>query len=138
MLSRNNDRLNFVGNIEGKELFKGAADIVVCDGFVGNVTLKVIEGVSSMLLNLLKHEFKHSWFMRFGALIALPALKRLKKRTNYEEFGGAVLLGVKGITIIAHGSSKAYAIQNAVRVAKEAVEADLNGKISAVYEQTQL
>lgn len=138
LLSRNNDRLNFVGNIEGKELFKGAADIVVCDGFVGNVTLKVIEGVSSMLLNLLKHEFKHSWFMRFGALIALPALKRLKKRTNYEEFGGAVLLGVKGITIIAHGSSKAYAIQNAVRVAKEAVEADLNGKISAVYEQTQL
>jgi glycerol-3-phosphate acyltransferase PlsX len=138
LLSRNNDRLNFIGNIEGKELFNGTADVVVCDGFVGNVTLKVIEGVSSMILNLIKHEFKHSWLMRIGALVALPALKRLKERTNYEEFGGALLLGVKGITIIAHGRSKAFAIQNAVRVAKEAAEADVNSKILAMYEQSEL
>lgn len=138
LLSRHNDRLNFIGNIEGKELFNGSADVVVCDGFVGNVTLKVIEGVSSMLINLLKREFKNSILMRIAALFALPALKRLKKRTNYEEFGGALLLGVKGITIIAHGRSKAYAIQNAVRVAKDAAEADINDKILSLYEQNKL
>lgn len=138
LLSRHNDRLNFIGNIEGKELFNGSADVVVCDGFVGNVTLKVIEGVSSMLINLLKREFKNSILMRIAALFALPALKRLKKRTNYEEFGGAVLLGVKGITIIAHGRSKAYAIQNAVRVANEAAQADINNRILTLYEQEKL
>ena len=138
LLSRNNDRLNFVGNVEGKELFNGTADVVVCDGFVGNVTLKVIEGVSSMILQLIKREFKNSLLMRLGALVALPALKRLKQKTNYEEFGGALLLGVKGITIIAHGSSKAFAIQNAVRVAKEAEDADINNKILALYEKNGL
>lgn len=138
LLSRNNDRLNFVGNVEGKELFNGTADVVVCDGFVGNVTLKVIEGVSSMILQLIKREFKNSLLMRLGALVALPALKRLKQKTNYEEFGGALLLGVKGITIIAHGSSKAFAVQNAVRVAKEAADADINNKILALYEKNAL
>ncbi|MEI8378043.1 MAG: phosphate acyltransferase PlsX [bacterium] len=138
LLSRNNDRLNFVGNVEGKELFNGTADVVVCDGFVGNVTLKVIEGVSSMILQLIKREFKNSLLMRLGALVALPALKRLKEKTNYEEFGGALLLGVKGLTIIAHGRSKAFAIQNAVRVAKEAAEADINNKILALYEKNEL
>ncbi len=88
-----------------------------------------------MILNLIKHEFKHSLLMRLGALVALPALKRLKQRTNYEEFGGALLLGVKGITIIAHGRSKAYAIKNAVRVAKHAVETGVNEKIAKFYEE---
>jgi glycerol-3-phosphate acyltransferase PlsX len=91
-----------------------------------------------MILNLIKREFKNSLLMRLGALVALPALKRLKEKTNYEEFGGALLLGVKGITIIAHGRSKAFAIQNAVRVAKEASEADINNKILALYEKNEL
>ncbi len=138
LLASHNDQLNFIGNVEGKELFSGTADVVVCDGFVGNVTLKVIEGVASMIFKTLKQEFKNSLLARLGAFIAMPALKGLKRRTNYEEHGGALLLGVKGITIIAHGRSNSVAIKNAVRVAKESVEADINGKIAALYEQNRL
>ncbi len=138
LLASHNDQLNFIGNVEGKELFSGAADVVVCDGFVGNVTLKVIEGVASMIFKALKQEFANSLLAKIGAFIAMPALKGLRKRTNYEEYGGALLLGVKGITIIAHGRSNATAIKNAIRVAKEAVDTDINGKIAALYEQNRL
>ena len=133
-LLENQDKIHFVGNIEGKEIFLSLCDVVVCDGFVGNVALKITEGTSRMLFELIKREFKSDIVGKIIGLIAKPFLKRINKRINYEEFGGALLLGVKGITVISHGRSKAYAIKNAVRVAKEAVETGVNDKIAQYYE----
>lgn len=130
ILEENQDKLHFIGNIEGREIFSGACNVVVCDGFVGNVALKITEGTSSMLFRMLKHEFKSDPLARIAGLIAKPFMKRIYTKINYEEFGGALLLGVKGITVISHGSSKAYAVKNAVRVAKEAVETGINKKIA--------
>lgn len=138
LLAQNQDQLNFIGNVEGRELFMGMSDVIICDGFTGNITLKVTEGVAGMIVKLLKDELNRSWLAKLGALIAKPAFTRLKKRTNYEEYGGALLLGIKGICVIAHGGSKAYAIKNAIRVAKEAIESDLNGKISKMYELNKI
>ena len=136
LLEENQDKLNFIGNIEGREIFSGICDVIVCDGFVGNVALKITEGTSSMLFRMLKQEFKTDPLARVAGLIAKPFMKRIYKKINYEEFGGALLLGVKGITVISHGSSKAYAIKNAVRVAKEAVETGVNKKIAEFLEGT--
>lgn len=124
------DKINFIGNIEGREIFSGVCDVIVCDGFVGNVALKITEGASSMLFRMLKQEFRTDPLAKIAGLIAKPFMKRIYKKINYEEFGGALLLGVKGITIISHGSSKAYAIKNAVRVAKNAVESGVNQEIA--------
>ena len=126
---------NFVGNIEVKEIFLSLCDVVVCDGFVGNVALKVTEGTSSMLFRMLKQEFKADLMGKIIGLLAKPFMKRIYTKINYEEFGGALLLGVKGITVISHGRSKAYAIKNAVRVAKNAVETGVNEKIAKFYEE---
>jgi len=134
MLEENTDGINFIGNIEGKEIFKGNCDVVVCDGFTGNVALKTIEGTSSMLFSLIKQEFCTNIISKIIGLIAKPFMKRIYKRINYEEFGGALLLGVKGITVIAHGRSTSYAIKNAVRVAKEAVETGVNKTISEFFQ----
>ncbi len=133
MLQENQQGINFIGNIEGKEVFHGACDVIVCDGFVGNVALKIIEGSSSMLFEMIKEEFNSNIISKIIGLLAKPFMKRIYKRINYEEFGGALLLGVKGITVIAHGRSTAYAIKNAVRVAKEAVETGVNKKISEFF-----
>ncbi len=134
LLSDNKEKVNFVGNIEGKEIFLSLCDVVVCDGFVGNVTLKVTEGTSSMLFKMLKEEFKGDLIAKIIGLLAKPFMGRIYSKINYEEFGGALLLGVKGITVIAHGRSKAYAIKNAIRVAKNAVETGVNDKIAKFYE----
>ena len=130
LLKENTIGLNFIGNIEGRDLFNGDVEIVVCDGFVGNVALKTIEGCSMMLLKLIKQEFMCDWMSKMAGLLAKPFMRRVYKRINYEEFGGALLLGVKGITVISHGRSSSYAIKNAVRVAKDAVEAEVNKKIA--------
>ncbi|MFH0702608.1 MAG: phosphate acyltransferase PlsX [bacterium] len=130
--------INFIGNVEGRELFMGICDVVVCDGFVGNVTLKVAEGVANMIVKMLKDELNSSVLAKIGAAIAKPALLKLKKKSNYEEYGGALLIGIKGICVIAHGGSKANAIKNAIRVAKESVEADINGKIANMYELNKI
>lgn len=138
LLAQNQDHINFIGNVEGRELFLGTCDIVICDGFVGNVTLKVTEGVANMIVKMLRNEFNSSIWAKMGALIAKPVLKKLKKQTDYEEYGGALLLGIKGICVIAHGGSKAYAIKNAIRVAKEAIASDVNGKIANMYELNKI
>ena len=130
LLEEEQDKFNFVGNIEGKEIFLNLCDVVVCDGFVGNVALKVTEGTASMLLRMIKQQFKSDWVGMIIGLLAKPFMSRIYTRINYEEFGGALLLGVKGITVISHGRSKAYAIKNAVRVAKEAVVNDVNRQIA--------
>ena len=126
--------LDLPENIEGKEIFLSKCDVVVCDGFVGNVALKVTEGSSSMLFYLLKQELKSDILGMLIGLLAKPFMKRVYKRINYEEFGGCLLLGVRGISVIAHGRSKAYAIKNAVRVANEAVQRGVNKKISEFIE----
>ena len=137
LLEENQDKLNFVGNIEGREIFSGICNVIVCDGFVGNVALKITEGTSLMLFKMLKQEFKSDLLAQIAGLIAKPFMKRIYKKINYEEFGGALLLGVKGITVISHGSSKAYAIKRAIKVAKEAVEKGINKKIADFIEAHQ-
>jgi glycerol-3-phosphate acyltransferase PlsX len=121
--------LNFFGNIEGRELLSGAVDVVVCDGFVGNVVLKFAEGLVGSLFSMIKKEIEANATRKIGALLIKPGFMNLKKQLDYNEYGGAPLLGVDGISIICHGSSKAKAITNAVRLAKECVESDFVGKI---------
>ena len=114
--------LNFIGNIEGREVYSGSADVVVCDGFIGNVALKISEGVADTIKKLLVKEISGSFFGRLAyPLIAKPLLN-LKKKIDYAEFGGAPLLGVNGITMICHGRSSPKAIKNAIRRAKGLAE----------------
>lgn len=115
--------VHFIGNVEGRDIPKGTADVVVCDGFVGNVVLKFGEGLASAIMTLIKDAFiDGGWLARIGAALALPALKGLKQKLDYAEYGGAPLLGVNGGFIICHGSSKAKAIKNAIRVGREFTE----------------
>ncbi len=112
--------IHFIGNVEGRDTFNGSVDIVVCDGFVGNVVLKTGEGLVSFLTTLIKNTIKNSgWLAKLAAFLLLPSIKKLKKKLDYDEYGGAPLLGVNGGFIICHGSSKAKAIKNAIRVACE-------------------
>ena len=114
--------INFIGNVEGRDIAKGTVDVVVCDGFVGNVVLKWGEGLSSAIMQLMKDAIKNSGLLtKLASLAVLPALGGLKKKLDYAEYGGAPLLGVDGGFIICHGSSKAKAIKNAVRVARDIV-----------------
>jgi len=133
LFDENKDKLNFIGNAEGKEIFLGNCDVIVCDGFVGNVTLKTIEGVARMFFYMIKKEFCHDFVSKMIGLLVRPILKKMYAKINYEEFGGALLLGVKGITVICHGRSSAYAIKNAVKVAYNAVEAGVNKSIASYY-----
>jgi glycerol-3-phosphate acyltransferase PlsX len=126
--------LNFIGNVEGKDIPAGMADVVVTDGFTGNVIGKLSEGLAESLLGVIKEEVKKSPLATVGALLSKPAFERVLKRLDYAEFGGAPLLGVDGVVIVAHGRSNAKAIKNAVRVAKQAVE---GGMLVAIKEGLQ-
>jgi glycerol-3-phosphate acyltransferase PlsX len=121
--------INFIGNVEGRDIYRGKSDVVVTDGFVGNVTLKVSEGIVFALTELLKRELKRTWLNKLGAFMLLPAFKRLKKQMDYAQYGGAPLLGVNGACFIAHGSSSAHAIRNAVAAAVTFVSHDVNRAI---------
>jgi len=121
--------LNFIGNVEGKDLFSGKSDIVVCDGFVGNVALKVTESVVETMQFFLKKHLLSNPLGKLGLLFLKPSLMRFKKELDYSEYGGAPLLGVNGVVIIGHGRSNAKAIKNAIRVAKEEVERKFIEKI---------
>jgi len=121
--------LNFIGNVEGKDFLSGKADIIVCDGFVGNVALKVLESAAAAMQVFLKRHLLSNPLGKLGLLFLLPSLKRFKKELDYAEYGGAPLLGVNGVTIIGHGRSNVKAIKNAIRVAKEEVERNFNQKI---------
>ncbi len=120
---------NFIGNIEGKDIYAGAADVIVCDGFVGNVTLKVSEGLAQALVQFLKTEIMATTMGKLGGLLLKPAFKRFKAKIDYDEYGGAPLLGINGISIVSHGRSSAKAIKNAIRVAKESFEKGVNRHI---------
>ncbi|NQU17150.1 MAG: phosphate acyltransferase PlsX [Candidatus Saganbacteria bacterium] len=118
-------KINFSGNVESKEIMNGKVDVVVCDGFVGNLILKFAESLSRKIVDLLREEIKKSFLTKMGAMLLFPAFKALKKIVDYDEFGGAPLLGLNGICIKAHGRSNEKALMNAIRVAKESVQADL-------------
>ncbi len=113
--------LRFVGNVEGRDFFDGVADVVACDGFVGNVVLKFGEGLALGIFTLLREELSRGLLVRVGVALARPRLRALARRMDYTEYGGAPLLGVNGVCIISHGSSKAKAIRNAVALAMESV-----------------
>ncbi|MFH1190792.1 MAG: phosphate acyltransferase PlsX [Candidatus Omnitrophota bacterium] len=122
-------KLNFIGNVEGKDLFSGKCDIIVCDGFVGNVALKVSESAAEAMQTFLKRHLLSNIWGKIGLIFMIPSLKRFKKEIDYAEYGGALLLGVNGVVIIGHGRSNVKAIKNAIRVAKEEVERQVNTKI---------
>ena len=121
--------LNFVGNVEGREIFGGAVDVIVCDGFIGNVALKISEGVAQHIVTLLKDALQSTLSSQVGYVLSRKAYKSFRKKIDYSEYGGAPLLGVRGVTVIGHGSSNAHAIKNAIRVATELVRGGVNEKI---------
>ncbi len=121
--------LNFVGNVEGRDLYNGNLDVIVCDGFVGNVALKVSEGLVETVRYLLKESLRATITRQVGFLLSRRAFDDFKKRLDYSEYGGAPLLGIKGVTIVSHGSSNGVAIKNAIRVAAEVSMRKINAKI---------
>ncbi len=123
--------LNFIGNVEGRDIYSGRADVIVCDGFTGNVALKTSEGLVEAMLTLLREELSKDLPARLGALLTRHAYRRLKKRLDYSEYGGAPLLGVKGVVIICHGRSNDNAIRNAIRVATESAAERVNARIES-------
>ena len=127
--------LNFMGNVEGRDLYNGRADVIVCDGFTGNVALKTSEGLIEAVLKLLKDELSRNLQAKLGALLSQQSFKRLKKRLDYSEYGGAPLIGLRGVSIICHGRSSSNAIKNAIRVAKEFSENRVNAMLESELDQ---
>ena len=121
--------LNFTGNVEGRDVFRGNVDVIVCDGFIGNIALKISEGVVEHIGGMLKKAIKSSLRSQLGYALSKRAFDDFRKRTDYSEYGGAPLLGVKGITVIGHGRSNPNAMKNAIRVAAELCRARVNEKI---------
>ncbi len=128
-------RINFIGNVEGRDIYNGRADVIVCDGFTGNVALKTSEGLIEAVLQLLREELSSNLQAKLGALLSQQSFKRLKKRLDYSEYGGAPLIGLRGLSVICHGRSNGNAIKNAIRVAKEFAENQLNAKLEAELSQ---
>ena len=123
--------MNFIGNVEGRDLFNGRADVIVCDGFVGNVAIKTCEGTARLVSVLLRESLKSTVTSQVGALLSRRAFNDFKKRLDYSEFGGAPLLGVRGVCIIGHGASNERAVMNGIRVAAEFAQAEVNSGIEA-------
>lgn len=121
--------LNFYGNVEGRDIAKGTTNVVICDGYTGNIVLKLSEGLVAELLAELKTVINSSFLGKIGGFFLKPGLMKMKKRLNYEEYGGALLLGVNGVCVICHGSSPAKAIKNAILLAANAVEGGVVSKI---------
>ena len=123
--------LNFIGNVEGRDLFNGRVDVVVCDGFVGNVALKTSEGLAKLVSSSLRESLKSTVTSQVGAMLSQKAFKAFKSRLDYSEYGGAPLLGVRGVCVVGHGSSNERAVMNGIRVAAEFAEASVNAGIEA-------
>lgn len=122
--------LNYIGYVEGDDIFKGGVDVVVCDGFVGNVSLKSVEGVAKMLSQFMREEFKRNLLTKLAGLIALPVLRSLRRRMDPRRYNGASLLGLKGIVIKSHGGADVVSFENAIRIAKKEVHADVPNRIA--------
>jgi glycerol-3-phosphate acyltransferase PlsX len=121
--------LHYMGNVEGGDLFSGEVDVIVCDGFVGNIALKICEGLAVQLFGLLKKSMNSSVITQFAGMLSQNAFRGLKKTIDYTEYGGAPLLGVRGVCVIGHGRSNANAVKNAIRVAAGLAKANVNEKI---------
>jgi glycerol-3-phosphate acyltransferase PlsX len=128
--------INFIGNVEGRDIFAGLADVVVCDGFIGNVALKVSEGLVDMFRSMLNESLTATMTRKFGAYLSRDAYDDFRKRVDYSEYGGAPLLGVKGASIIGHGRSNPHAVKNAIRVAAEFAQGRINEKIEQELDRT--
>ena len=131
-------KINFIGNVEGKDVYLGEADVIVTDGFTGNVTLKVSEGVVEVMLSMLKREIMSNLFSKIGFFFLKRSLKRIKKKMDYAEYGGALLLGVNGIVIIGHGRSNAKAIKNAIYLSRKFIEERVLDRITSEIGQLEL
>ena len=131
---KSSNSLNFIGNVEGKDILFHKADVIVCDGFVGNTLLKFGEGLVEFILGELKEGIKQSFVSTLGAMLLKPVFKRLKQRIDYEEYGGAPLLGINGVSVVAHGKSTAKAINSAIGIAVESVETNMIEKISSAIQ----
>ncbi|NOX25174.1 MAG: phosphate acyltransferase, partial [Deltaproteobacteria bacterium] len=129
-----NSSLNYIGNVEGRDTFQGDVDVIVCDGFVGNVCLKLSEGLAEAMVAMMKEELVKNFKAKMGYLLSKNAYANLKKRTDYAEYGGAPLLGLSGIGIICHGRSNATAIKNAIKIAAELVDKRVNDHITGLLE----
>ncbi|MCL2877277.1 MAG: phosphate acyltransferase PlsX [Acidobacteria bacterium] len=127
--------INFIGNVEGRDIYNGRADVIVCDGFTGNVALKTSEGLVETMLKLMKEELTSGMRAKLGAALSRQAFRRLKKRLDYSEYGGAPLLGLRGASIICHGRSSGNAIKNAIRVAKDFAENQVDSMLAAELSQ---
>jgi len=127
--------LNFYGNIEGKDLLKGVVDVVICDGFTGNIVLKTVEGAAISIFKILKEQFNADWISKLGALLSYPAFAFLKKKIDHREYGGALLVGLNGLSLIAHGSSDAVSIKNAIRMAVKMVKSNFIEHAKEYYER---
>jgi len=121
--------LNFIGNVEGRDIFQGDVDVIVCDGFVGNVCLKVSEGLAEAIISMLRTEMSKSFMAKMGFVLAKKAFRNFGKRVDYAEYGGAPLLGINGTGIVCHGRSNAKAIKNAIKVAAEMIRSKVNDHI---------
>jgi glycerol-3-phosphate acyltransferase PlsX len=130
--------LNYIGYIEGRDIYNGRVDVVVCDGFVGNVVLKVSEGLAEAISLMLRKEFSSRLLSRIGYLLAKPALKAFRKKVDYAEYGGAPLLGIQGTAMICHGSSNPQAIMNAVKMAHDSVTRKVNNKLTERLEELRI
>ncbi|MCK4463892.1 MAG: phosphate acyltransferase, partial [Candidatus Omnitrophica bacterium] len=122
-------KLNFIGNVEARDVYRGKVNVVVCDGFIGNIVLKVTESFAEVSTHFLKQELNKRLLPKIGAILSLPAYRAIRKKIDYTEYGGAPLLGVDGAVLIAHGASNATAIKNAIRVAGEYVKHKVNQHI---------
>jgi glycerol-3-phosphate acyltransferase PlsX len=122
--------LNFIGNVEGTDIFNGSTDVVVCDGFVGNVSLKTTEGLAKMFANFLGQEFKKNIITKILALFALPVLKAFKKRLDPRRYNGASFLGINGIVVKSHGGADAFSFEHAIETAYEEAKSNVVGKIT--------
>lgn len=135
-LLRETPGINFAGNVESKEIIEGAVDVVVTDGFTGNIFIKTAEATATLLQKVMRQELTSSPISAAGAFLARSGFQRMRRRIDDSEYGGAVLLGLSGLLVVAHGRSNANAIRHAIRVAKQALEADILGKIQTGIAQT--
>ncbi|MFA7056158.1 MAG: phosphate acyltransferase PlsX [Candidatus Cloacimonadales bacterium] len=127
--------INFIGNIEGKDILKGVTDVIVCDGFTGNVMLKTVEGAAIAIFEILKEQFAKDWIAKIGALLSVPVFNYLKKKLDHTEYGGALLIGLKGIPIVSHGRSNSKAIKNAIKLASRLAETGFIEQSSKYFER---
>ncbi len=134
-LLSSNSQIPFKGNAEGRDVLSGQFDVIVCDGFAGNVLLKFAEAIGEVMLNIMKEELPKGWRGKAGTLMLQPNLSKIKKRIDHAEHGGALLFGVSGICIISHGSSQAPSIFNAIRLAKEAIDNQVLERIRSYNEE---